>query len=147
MHCGIKKKVKKMHCGIHFALFAIPQCIKSDILLFAINLITVPWAPDRVDMMHAVFPLRFWSWGQFYKISQTGGSCCTKMIALQGWKLAQSTRKSITFTHFHKICGTNFLKCWANFATCSFTENTGCMLQDPIINMFLLNLLSSFTEL
>ena len=71
----------------------------------------------------AVFPLSFLSLGQFYKILQNWRDSCAKIISC-GWKLAKLSRKSIFFTHSHKICWANFSKCWANFETYGLRGNT-----------------------
>ena len=47
----------------------------------------------------------------------------TKIISF-GWKLAKWARKSIFFTHSHKMCWAKFSKCWANFATYGLRMNT-----------------------
>ena len=71
----------------------------------------------------SVFPLRVFSWGQFYQILWNWRGSCAKIINL-GWKLAKWSRKSIFFTHSHNICWVNFSKCWANFATYGLRGNT-----------------------
>ena len=59
----------------------------------------------------------------FTKFYQIQGGSCTKIISLR-WKLAKLSRKTISFTHFQKICGTNFPKCWANLVAYCRRENT-----------------------
>ena len=50
--------------------------------------------------------------------------------------MAKLSRKSIFFTHFHKICWANFSKCWANFATYGLRGNTGVNTLSKMVNHF-----------
>ena len=77
--------------------------------------------------------LRFFSLGQFYKISLNFGSSYTKIIAFKAENGVNQLGKASFLLNFHKICWVNFLKCWANFVMYSLRDRSQTLVRGDLM--------------